>query len=49
MILNASNLVEKIIRKRKIQGSVEYLLQWNGFDNPTSNSWEPAKNLSVRA
>ena len=36
--------VENIIKKRTVNGKVEYLLKWHGYPH-TENTWEPQENL----
>lgn len=36
--------VEKLLRKRKRQGSYEYLVKWRGYTN-RYNTWEPESNI----
>ena len=31
--------VEKILRKRKRKRVVEYLVRWNGYEDPKFDSW----------
>merc|ERR1711892_448997 len=39
-------VVEKIIKKRfDMEGKVEYLVKWEGYDESNENTWEPAKNI----
>lgn len=34
--------VEKIIEKRKKNGKTEFLVKWEGYEDPT---WEPERNI----
>ncbi|MDI9312899.1 MAG: DDE-type integrase/transposase/recombinase [Limnohabitans sp.] len=36
--------IEKVIRKRKNKGKIEYLIKWLGYPE-TYNTWEPAENI----
>lgn len=36
--------VENIIKKRTVNGKVEYLLKWHGYPD-SENTWEPQENL----
>ena len=36
--------VEKIVKKRVVDGRVEYFLKWAGYPE-TENTWEPHDNL----
>ena len=38
--------VEKILRKRKRNGAVEYLVKWKGYDDPKLNSWVSERDIS---
>jgi len=39
-------VVEKIIKKRfDMEGKVEYLVKWEGYDESNENTWEPVKNI----
>jgi hypothetical protein len=38
-------IIEKVIKKRKINGRTEYLIKWEGF-NSEFNSWEPKEHLN---
>ena len=40
--------MEQIIDKRDIDGWIEYLVSWVGFDS-SWNTWEPAINLRETA
>ena len=33
--------IEAILDKRVKNGQFEYLIKWKGYDNPSSNTWEP--------
>ncbi|CAD5211289.1 unnamed protein product [Bursaphelenchus xylophilus] len=37
-------VVEKILNHRKIRGKKEYLIKWQGYDDPADNTWEPVEN-----
>lgn len=37
-------VVENILDKRCKYGRVEYLIKWQGYDNPEDNTWEPKDN-----
>ena len=38
--------VEKILRKRKRNGVVEYLVKWKGYEDPKFNSWVSERDIS---
>ena len=38
--------VEKILRKRKRNGVVEYLVRWKGYEDPKFDSWVPGSDIS---
>ena len=38
-------LVEKILRKRKRKGVVEYLLRWKGYEDPKFDSWVQERDI----
>ena len=38
--------VEKILRKRKRNGVVEYLVRWKGYEDTKSDSWVPGSDIS---
>ena len=38
--------VEKILKKRKVGGEVEYQVKWKGWDREEDLTWEPVENLS---
>lgn len=38
--------VEKILRKRKRNGAVEYLAKWKGYEDPKFNSWVSETDIS---
>ncbi|KAL9961205.1 hypothetical protein ACROYT_G030106 [Oculina patagonica] len=38
--------VEKILRKRKRNGLVEYLVRWKGYKDPKFDSWVPESDIS---
>lgn len=38
--------VEKILRKRKRNGAVEYLVKWKGYEDPKFNSWVSERDIS---
>jgi hypothetical protein len=37
-------IVEEVIDKRKVNGVVEYLIKWEGYEK-TESTWEPIENL----
>ena len=37
-------LVEKILRKKKRKGVVEYLVRWKGYEDPKFDSWVQERN-----
>jgi hypothetical protein len=37
-------VVEKILNKRFVKGKVEYFIKWQGYEDPSDNTWEPAEN-----
>ena len=37
--------VEKILRKRKRKGVVEYLVRWNGYEDPKFVSWVQERDI----
>ena len=38
--------VEKVLRKRKRNGIVEYLVKWKGYEDPKFNSWVPESDIT---
>ena len=38
--------VEKVLRKRKRNGKMEYLVKWKGYEDPKFNSWVPESDLT---
>ncbi|KAI6195085.1 Aspartic protease [Aphelenchoides besseyi] len=38
-------VVKNILDKRFVNGEVEYLVQWKGYNNPKYNSWEPMESF----
>merc|ERR1712028_242605 len=38
--------VEKISKKRKNNGRIEYFVKWKGYA-PSENTWEPVENLET--
>ena len=38
--------VEKVLRKRKRNGKVEYLVKWKGYEDPKFNSWVPESDIT---
>ena len=38
-------LVEKILRKRKRKGVVEYLVRWKGYEDPKFDSWVQERDI----
>lgn len=38
--------VEKILRKRKRNGAVEYLVKWKGYQDPKFSSWVSERDIS---
>ena len=38
--------VEKVLRKRKRNGMVEYLVKWKGYEDPKFNSWVPESDIT---
>ncbi|KAI1728972.1 chromo (CHRromatin organization MOdifier) domain-containing protein [Ditylenchus destructor] len=39
-------IVEKILKKRVIDGRVRYLVKWLGYDSPEENTWEKPSSLN---
>jgi hypothetical protein len=37
--------VKKILKKRKRKSKTEYLIEWDGYANPTDYTWEPKENI----
>jgi hypothetical protein len=37
-------IVEKVLNKRKVDGVIEYLIKWEGYETEES-TWEPIDNL----
>lgn len=37
--------VETILRKRKRNGAVEYLVKWKGYEDPKFNSWVSERDI----
>ncbi|KAI6171203.1 Chromo domain-containing protein [Aphelenchoides bicaudatus] len=37
-------IVEAILAKRVNKGKTEYLIKWQGYDDPEDNTWEPTDN-----
>ena len=38
--------VKKVLRKRKRNGKVEYLVKWKGYEDPKFNSWVPESDIT---
>ena len=38
-------LVEKILRKRKRKGVVEYVVRWKGYEDPKFDSWVQERDI----
>ena len=37
--------VEEVLAMREVEGSVEYLVKWLGYNREEDNTWEPQQNL----
>jgi hypothetical protein len=37
-------VVEAILDKRIVGGKAEYLIKWQGYNDPDDNTWEPIEN-----
>ena len=37
--------VENVLRKRKRNGVVEYLVRWKGYEDPKSDFWVPGRDI----
>lgn len=38
-------LIEKILNMKIEEGQRQYLIKWQGYDDPNDNTWEPLANL----
>jgi len=47
-IVQEEYIVEKIVGKREIEGQIQYLLKWQGYED-SENTWEPVENVTSKA
>ena len=38
-------VIERILKQKMVNGEVQYLVKWRGYDNADDNTWETAENL----
>lgn len=42
-------VVQKIHAHRKVRNTIHYLVEWGGFKDKSSFTWEPRSNLAINA